>query len=305
MEKLLFIVNPTAGHGTIQKDFFDIIDLFTKAGYRVEVHPTQNSDDCKGYILEEGHKYNRIVCAGGDGTLDQTVEGILELGDNHKDNLDIGYIPCGTTNDYARSLMISLRPLDAAKQILYGKTRLLDVGRFENDPYIYVAAFGVFTSVSYSTPQAAKNLIGHAAYVLEAFKEAANIAVHHMQITCDNRVVEGDFIYGQITNSLSVGGFRLMGTNHVIFDDGKFECVLIRKFDNLDQFNNLLTALAMGEIYEDLMVVERAARIKVVANDEVAWTTDGEYSGTYKECNIEVVPKKLPLVLDNDAKIMF
>ncbi len=304
MEKLLFIVNPTAGHGTIQKDFFDIIDLFTKAGYRVEVHPTQNSSDCKEYILEEGHKYNRIVCAGGDGTLDQTVEGCLELGDNHKENLDIGYIPCGTTNDYARSLSIRLRPLEAAKQILKGKTKLLDVGLFQNDPYIYVAAFGVFTSVSYSTPQAAKNMIGHAAYVLEGFKEATSIAVHHMVVKFDNRTVEGDFIYGQITNSLSVGGFRLIGTNHVIFDDGKFECVFIRKMDNLDQFNNLLTAIAIGEIYDDIMLVERAKTIQIISDDEVAWTTDGEYSGTYKECKIEVLPKKLPLILDHDTKLM-
>ena len=225
MKNLLFIVNPKAGRTVIKADLINIIEIFSKGGYKVEVYPTKSQEDTERYVYENAEKFDLVVCAGGDGTLDNTVGGIMRLERKIKKRIHMGYIPCGSTNDYARSLRMSMEPLQAARDIMDGDICHVDVGRLENTFFIYVAAFGAFTEISYSTPQNLKNALGHAAYVLEAGKSMFNMKTYRLKVLFDGEEVTGDFIYGQVTNSLSIGGFKNIGSKDMSFSDGKFETV--------------------------------------------------------------------------------
>ncbi len=184
MKKLLFVVNPKAGRTVIKSDLISIVEIFSQAGYMVEIYPTKSQEKTEKYVYENAENYNLVVCAGGDGTLDNTVGGIMRLERKLKRRIHMGYIPCGSTNDYARSLRISMNPVQAAKDIVEGDICHVDVGRIENTFFIYVAAFGAFTDVSYSTPQNLKNALGHAAYLLEASKAMFNLKSYKMKIWC-------------------------------------------------------------------------------------------------------------------------
>lgn len=299
-KKLLFVVNPKAGKTMIKDNLIDIIQIFSNAGYVVEVYPTrQDAEKNARYVCDNAQKYDLVVCAGGDGTLDNTVTGIMQLERKIKRRIHMGYIPCGSTNDYARSLRISLDPVTAAKQIVNGDICHVDVGRLENTFFIYVAAFGAFTDVSYSTPQNLKNTLGHAAYILQGIRAVTSLKSYRMQVWMDGEVVSGDFIYGQITNSLSVGGFRNIGALHMSFSDGKFEAVLIRRPQNIVQLQRVVAALLANNLDDELIVFRKASRIAIRTREDLPWTVDGEYGGSYRLSRVMNIRKAVSITLDD------
>lgn len=303
-KRLLFIVNPKAGRTVIRADLINIIEVFSNAGYMVEVYPTKGQQETEEYVYSNGEKYDLVVCAGGDGTLDNTVGGIMRLERKLKKRIHMGYIPCGSTNDYARSLRISMNPLQAAKDIVDGDICHVDVGRIENTFFIYVAAFGAFTDISYSTPQNLKNALGHAAYMLEASKSMFNMKTYDMKLLFDGEEVEGNFIYGQITNSLSIGGFKNFGSKDMSFSDGKFETVLIKTPDNPLELQRIINCLVVDDLSDDMIVFRKSSRVVVKCREEVPWTVDGEFGGSYKTTRVSNIRKAVSIILKDKSAVV-
>ena len=214
-KKMLFVFNPKAGKGKIKTNLLDIVDIFNKGGYEVIIYSTQKPKDAYEKAKEYESKVDLIVCSGGDGTLDEVVTGVMEK----KSSIPIGYIPAGSTNDFANSLFMPKSMTDAASMIMEEKLYHCDIGRFNNQSFTYIAAFGLFTDVAYQTDQDLKNILGHVAYLLEGVKRLFDIKSYHMRIESEELTVEDDFIFGMITNSRSVGTvYRI----HPF--DSKFHC---------------------------------------------------------------------------------
>lgn len=276
-KKSLFVINPHAGKGQIKNHLLTIIDTLVKADYEVTVYTTQHRGDAIQAVRERSPEYELIVCSGGDGTLDEIVTGIIQSGFRTK----IGYIPAGSTNDFANSLQLPSDMKEAADIIAKGHTFACDVGTFNNDVFVYVAAFGIFTEVSYETPQEMKNMLGHMAYLLEGMKQIQNIKSYHMKVTYEDKLLEGDFIFGMITNSHSIGGFKNITGKDVELNDGLFEVMLIRRPTNLMELNRILAALVSEKADTDCMCCFKTSAIKLESEEEAAWTLDGEFGGKH------------------------
>ena len=246
MKKLLFIVNPKAGKAAIKNKLLAIIDMFTKADYQVTVYPTQAKKDAVRLVREQASNYDLLVCSGGDGTLDEVVTGIMRA----SCPVPIGYIPAGSTNDYAKSLGIPSDNIKAAQNIINGTPFLCDVGIFSDRYFVYIAAFGAFTEVSYSTPQQTKNLVGHLAYLLEGARSLTAIKSYSVAVAYDDELVEGEYIFGMVTNSISVGGFKRFRGNEVQYDDGLFEGLFIKQPKNPLELQAIIGALLMNDVNE-------------------------------------------------------
>lgn len=292
MKNLLFIVNPSAGKKHIRSQLFEIVDLFVKADYNVRVYPTQAREDAIRIVNEEGWQYDLIVCAGGDGTLDEVVTGYMSCACN----IPIGYIPCGTTNDFARSLGIPKDHIRAAKRIVKYEPHSIDVGRFNGDYFIYVAAFGAFTEVTYTTPQQYKNRLGHMAYVLEGIKSVSNFTPIHLKITYDEQVIEDDFFLGMVTNSLTVGGFPTPNSKIAELDDGLYEVLLVKYPSNPIELQATVTAYLMGEFNPDYMYQFKTKKLIVESLEAVQWTLDGEFGGRVTYAEIENMHNALNII---------
>lgn len=286
LKKALFIVNPHAGKEQIKYHLLSIVDILVKAGYTVTVYTTQCQGDAIRAVRERERDYELVVCSGGDGTLDEIVTGMIQSGFRTK----IGYIPAGSTNDFANSLKLPSTMNKAAKIIAAGHPFACDIGIFNHDVFVYVAAFGIFTEVSYETPQEMKNMLGHTAYLLEGMKQIQNIKSYHMKVTYDDNVIEGEFIYGMITNSYSIGGIRNITGKDVALNDGLFEVTLIKRPDNLIELNKTLAALVSDKIDAECMYSFKTAFLKIESDQEVAWTLDGEFGGKHK--NVELTNKQ-------------
>ena len=286
LKKALFIVNPHAGKGQIKYHLLSIVDILVKAGYTVTVYTTQCQGDAIRVVRERERDYELVVCSGGDGTLDEIVTGMIQSGFRTK----IGYIPAGSTNDFANSLKLPSTMNKAAKIIAAGHPFACDIGIFNHDVFVYVAAFGIFTEVSYETPQEMKNMLGHTAYLLEGMKQIQNIKSYHMKVTYDDNVIEGEFIYGMITNSYSIGGIRNITGKDVALNDGLFEVTLIKRPNSLIELNKTLAALVSDKIDAECMYSFKTAFLKIESDQEVAWTLDGEFGGKHK--NVELTNKQ-------------
>ena len=284
MKKMLFVYNPNAGKGLIKGKLADILDIFVKAGYEVVVYPTQSYKDGYHKIIHMSDDFDLVVCSGGDGTLDEVVTGMMK----RKNRIPIGYIPTGTTNDFASSLHISKDILSAANTAVHGIPFACDIGKFNHDIFVYVAAFGLFTDVPYQTDQSLKNVLGHAAYVLEGAKRLSNIPSYKIKVTHDGEVIEDEFMIGMVTNSKSVAGFRGIMGKKVEFDDGEFEVTLITKPKNPIELQEIITALLIENFDTRHMYTFKAKKIVFEAEGEIPWTLDGEFGGqheTVKICN--------------------
>jgi len=292
MKNLLFIVNPSAGRKHIKSKLFEIVDLFVKAEYNVRVYPTQAKEDATRIVSEEGWLYDLIVCAGGDGTLDEVVTGCMKCGCD----TPIGYIPCGTTNDFARSLGIPKDPIRATKRIVKYPPKPIDVGSFNGDYFIYVAAFGAFTDVTYTTPQGYKNYLGHAAYVLEGIKSVPNLTSYHLKVEYDDNVIEDDFFIGMITNSLTVGGFPNPNSKIAEFDDGMYEALLVKYPTNPIDLQATVTAYLMGEFNPEYMYQFKAKKIIIESPEAIMWTLDGEFGGSVTYAEIENLKRAVSII---------
>ena len=299
-KRLLFIYNAKAGRSLLAPHLAEVIDIFVKAGYEVTVHPTQASRDAMRLVeVTSGDGYDLVVCSGGDGTLDEVVSGMMNRARWRR--VPIGYIPAGTTNDFANSLRIPTEIIPSAKNAVNGVAFPCDVGRFEGKTFVYVAAFGLFTDVSYGTDQEVKNLLGHAAYVLEGVRRLASIKSYKMKVTSDRDEIEGEFIYGMVTNSRSVGGFRnIVNKHHVVFDDGEFEVTLIHMPKNPIELNEIITALLIEKLETKYMTTFSTSKVTFECDELVDWTLDGEYGGAYKKATVRNRKQRLKIMVPQD-----
>ena len=297
MKKLLYIYNPAAGRRTAKASLSDVVEVFSRQGYEITVHPTQGRGDATRTVLEDGGGFDRVVCCGGDGTLNETVQGLLALPADKRPVL--GYIPAGTTNDFSRTLELPRTLPELAEAAGAGAPRPIDVGEAEGRPFTYVAAFGLFTDVSYSTPQANKNLLGHFAYLLEGMGRLASIPSYHMKVsTRSGTEVEGDFIYGMVGNTVSVGGLVNLPRDKVLLDDGRFEVILIRQPKTAKDWQSILTALTTLELSKDgegAVVGFSAGEVTFACDAPVAWTVDGEFGGEQQITTVRNLPRALTI----------
>ncbi|WP_461812673.1 diacylglycerol/lipid kinase family protein [Faecalimonas sp.] len=298
MKKLLFIYNPNAGKGLLKPKLSDIFDIFVKAGYEITVYPTQKYRDGYKKVANFTGDYDLLVCSGGDGTLDEVVTGMME----REKKIPIGYIPTGTTNDFAKSLHIPREMLKAADVAVNGEIFSCDVGRFNKDVFVYIAAFGLFTDVSYQTKQEVKNVLGHLAYVLEGTKRLFNIPSYNMRVTHDGEVIEDEFIFGMVTNSRSVGGFKNMVGKKVVFDDGEFEATLIKRPKNPLELQGIIVSLVSEQQDSKYMYSFKAKEVIFESLEEVSWTLDGEFGGEHDKVIIKNVQKELQIMVDAEYK---
>ena len=290
-KKLYFIYNPHSGREQIRTKLYHILQIFSEAGYEVTVHPTREEKDAVKQIENLSGDYDLVVCSGGDGTIDEVVEGMM----HREKKIPIGYIPSGTGNDFARSLKITRDMLKAAKIAVEGTDFPCDMGTFNEEHFVYIAAFGIFTDVSYSTDQSMKNVLGHMAYLLEGVKRLANIPSYHMHIRSRELEAEDDFIFGMVTNSRSVGGFKSIIGRKVQFDDGVFEVTFIKSPKNAAELQEILGAVILKEIDSKYMYSFRTAQLFVEAEEEIPWTLDGEFGGTCQKAVIQNYQKALKI----------
>lgn len=297
MKRLLFIYNPRAGKELLKPKLSDVIDIFVKAGYEVVVYPTQGYRDAyKKVVSYKADDFDLIVCSGGDGTIDEVVTGMMK----REERDPIGYIPTGTINDFANSLYIPKKILEAADNAVNGKPFKCDVGKMNDGIFVYVAAFGLFTDVSYGTDQGAKNILGHFAYILEGVKSLLKIPTYKMKVSYDGNVIEDEFVIGMVTNSRSVGGVRNMIGNRVVFDDGEFEVTLIKMPKNPLELSDILASFLIEQIDAKHIYTFSTSKVVFEAEEEIPWTLDGEFGGEHKKVVVENLQKQLEIMVPDE-----
>ena len=293
MKRLLFIMNPYAGQKKANKFLPEIISIFNRAGYEVIVHMTEGQGDAARVVERRAAKVDLVVCCGGDGTFNETVSGLLRSGAD----IPVGYIPAGSTNDFAASLKLSTNILDAAQDIMVGQPVAYDVGKFGDRYFSYVASFGAFTRASYSTPQNIKNALGHTAYLLEGINELSQIRKEHIRMELDDGVIEDDFLFGTVSNSTSLGGLLTLNPKQVDLGDGLFEILLIRAPRNLTELSDCLLSLQLQDYSNCAMITFRSTqKARIFANPNMPWTLDGEREDGHEEVCVENLHHAIRLI---------
>ena len=284
MDKLLFLYNLHAGKGMLRGKLAPILDALTEH-WDVTVHPTRGPGDAAETAKGRAGEFQRIVCSGGDGTLHEVVNGLMALPEEERP--EVGYIPAGTTNDFARNLSLPGSLNEDAVAAAAGVPRPVDIGSFNGKNFIYIAAFGAFTDVAYNTPQQVKSMLGHLAYVLEGATRLGSIQPHPMTVEYDGGIVADSFCYGMVSNTISVGGFKGTPAQPVALDDGLFEVALVRQPQNPLQLQAIFKALAnMADDDGGLVTCFRTTRLKLVSQEALDWTLDGEFGGSHKQVEI-------------------
>ena len=295
-KKLLLIVNPCSGRAKMYTELLKVVEILSAADYAVTVYPTKYKGDATEYISPLNNTdFELIVVCGGDGTLNEVITGLM---DNRID-IKIGYIPSGTLNEWSSGLKISRNIETAAKDITTGVETKLDIGRFDDKYFSYTASFGAFTSASYSAPQDIKNVLGQAAYFFEGIKSLTNIKPFHLKFTHENGVTEGDFLFGAISNSLSVGGIVKYDKTAVELNDGEFEVLLIRKPDNILKLQPLIDGILKRDFNREGMDFFRTKNLTIEAMQEVSWTLDGEYAEGKEIMQVSNLHNAITFILPN------
>ena len=292
MKKVLFIMNPFSGQKRANKYLPEIIQTFNQAGYEVTVHITSGRNDATIAVERQGADKDLVVCCGGDGTLNETITGLLNIGAD----IPIGYIPAGTTNDFAASLKLSSNILQAVQDILLGEPVPFDIGRFNQRYFSYVASFGAFTKSSYIVPQSIKNTLGHAAYVLGGISELSQLRNEHLRLEVDGTVIEDDFLFGAICNSTSIGGILTLDPSQVDMSDGIFEILLVRVPRNLTELTESITAFQNQTYNCATMTFLSAKSVKIFADPSMNWTLDGEREDGHEEIQVENLHRAIRLI---------
>lgn len=283
MKKLLFVFNPHSGKGLIKQHLMTIVDTFTKGGYEVTVHPTQCRNDAYEKIMSRGNDFDVVVCSGGDGTLNETIKAVMTGGNR----LPIGYIPSGTMNDFASAIGIPKDMPAAAQKIVDGSLVTVDIGSFNQEYFTYIAAFGMFTEVSYETSQQMKNMFGSLAYIMEGMKRFNVAKTYHVTVTHDGETTEDEYIYGMVSNSSSVGGIKGFGGDDILLDDGVFEVFLIKAPKNLPDFQFTVNALMKHELDAKCFTCFKASEVTFHSDNDLPWTLDGEFGGNCRNVVIK------------------
>lgn len=272
-KKLLLILNPSSGQKRANRYIVDIVSLFNQAGFDCMFHVTQYAGDANEYVTENASLYDIIVCIGGDGTLNEVITGIMNSGND----IPIGYIPSGSTNDFANSIGLSKNVVQAARNIINGSPHSYDIGCFNGRYFSYIASFGAFTKTSYDTPQTLKNSLGHLAYLMESIKELPLKPVH-AKVTVKGDVYEDNYIFAAVSNSTSVAGILTLDSNIVDMNDGLLEVMLIKNPENPAEFSQIAWALTMQQYECDCIKFISTDSVTVETSPDVNWTLDGEFS---------------------------
>jgi len=297
MKKLLFIMNPCAGMRRANRNLTDMIAVFNRAGYDVHTYVTASAGDAANVVAQRAGEMDLVVCCGGDGTFNETISGIMQSAAD----TPVGYIPAGSTNDFANSLKLSGNNLHAAQEIVTGAPVAYDLGKFGQRYFSYVASFGAFTRASYMTPQSIKNALGHTAYILEGIQELSQIRDVHVRLELDDdQVIEGDFLFGAICNSTSVGGILTLDPKQVDMRDGKFEILLVRSPKDLAEIHECVLAVQRQKYNCKMMTFCSARKIKIYADPQMPWTLDGEKEEGHSEIEIENLHHAFKLMKKED-----
>lgn len=301
MKKMLFVINPLAGMRKAAKVLPEILSVFNRADFDVRIYVTAGHMDAIQAVARMAPGMDLVVCSGGDGTFNETVTGLIQAGLD----IPIGYIPSGSTNDFATTLGIPVDCIAAAKMIVEGVPVAYDTGKFGSRYFSYVASFGAFTKASYSTPQSVKNLLGHIAYLLEGMQELSQIRKLHVKLTLDEgEVLEDDYLFGAICNSTSVGGIMTLDPNQVDLTDGKFEVLLVRAPRTLQEIPECLLSVQKQQYNSTMMTFRNASRILVETDPEMPWTLDGEKEDGHDLVEIQNLHKAIRIIqkkeTDND-----
>ncbi len=286
-KNLLFVYNPHAGKAQITASLAEILNIFTKAGWLVTARPTLAAGDASRVVAEIGADYGLVACSGGDGTLCETVSGMMSVPAEKRP--PIGYIPAGSTNDFASTLGIPKTMTEAAEVMMHGLPLKCDIGAFNDKYFTYVAAFGAFTSVSYGTSQQIKNILGHTAYLLEGIKQVGNIKPFHLKVTVGEKCIEGDFLFGMVSNTLQVGGMKIPSDMAISVNDGLFEVFLVRAPKNIADIQGMITDAMKLDLNSKNFLSFKAAKVNFTSETPMPWTIDGEYGG---DCTLVTVENR-------------
>ena len=296
--KLLFIVNLRSGKAQVKNHLAGIIDCLNKAGYIVTVQMTQERKHATEIAAEWGADYDVIVCSGGDGTLSEVLNGIMSLPEEKRPK--IGYIPAGSTNDYAASIGLPGTMKACAELVAKGNFCPVDVGLFQEKEYfVYVCAFGAFTEISWNTPQKEKNALGHNAYILEGIKQFNGLKSYHIRFEIDGEEIVTDCVYAMVYNALSVGGFKNLGGADVKLDDGKLNMMIVSTPENPVEFSILIADLLTRNPNSKFITCYEVERVHVESDTEIEWVLDGEYGGSHKTADIRTVQKGMKIAMEN------
>lgn len=298
MKKLLFIVNPCAGQKKGKKYLADMIEIFNRADFEVTVYITAAAGDGARVAQQYAPQTDVVVCCGGDGTFNETVSGVLKSGAD----VPIGYIPAGSTNDFAASLRLSTDPLQAARDIVEGEAEAFDIGSFGGRYFSYVASFGAFTRASYATPQSVKNALGHTAYLLSGIQELSQLKSRWVRMELpDGHVIEDRFLFGAISNSTSVGGVLTLAADKVDMRDGKFELLLVRAPKDLVEIGECIQALQRQTYNCAMITFLNTERVKITATADMDWTLDGEWEPGKEQVEVENLHHAVRIIRRKEA----
>ncbi len=302
MKRLLFFINPNAGHAEIRNHLVDVLQIFSAGGYEITVHPTAAPKDLTRKIAADGADYDLLVCTGGDGTLNEAVSGLMQLPEDRRPPL--GYIPGGTVNDVASTLGLSRNPVAAARDIMTGRPFAMDVGQFcESRWFVYVAAFGLFTDVAYETPQEDKRALGRLAYLLAGVRALSDVRAVPVCIECNGKTERAEVLDGLVCSTTSVGGFQPrsdLSDLEVRLDDGRAEVVLVKDIKNLIDFGNVAGRLLRMELQNESFITHQSDRVRFTFEHPVPWTLDGEYGGDRRQVDIQIHRQAVRIIVPAD-----
>ena len=291
--KALFLVNPAAGKRQSREPLFDAAALLSQAGYLLNIHLTSGRGDATETARREGPDYDLVLCSGGDGTLNETITGLMDL----PSPPPLGYLPRGSTNDFAASLGISTQPAEAAEAIVRGQRRQLDIGRFGERIFVYVASFGAFTRTSYTASQDVKNALGHFGYLLESLRDLDTLRPYKVRITADGETLDGEYLFGAVANSTSIAGMMKLEREEVILDDGLFELLLVPHPQNAAELQNLIWALLNQQYNSGGLIFRHVSALHVETDEDLPWSLDGEYEPSQPTVDITNCQRALTMLL--------
>ncbi len=281
-KRLLFILNPKAGMNRTYGPLLDVLELLSRAGYDLLVRNTKRAGDATAFVVKHGQSVDVVVCCGGDGTLNETIGGLMQL----EQRPILGYLPRGSTNDFATSMGIPQDPIEATKAMVKKQAKAVDVGLWNGRSFVYVACFGAFTKSSYTAPQAVKNAIGHMAYVLEGMKDISSLRPYKVKVTADGEVLDGDYLFGAVCNTTSIGGVMRLDQEIVALDDGKFELLLIPAPQTVNDLQALARALVLQDYHSQGMVFRHVSQVHLETQETMDWALDGEFASGVSRVDI-------------------
>lgn len=295
-KKLLFIVNPRAGRTKSAAPLYEALKIYSEAGYLISIRETRRRGDATRFASELGSEYDLVVCHGGDGTLNEVVNGLLRIPAEFRPN--VSYLPGGSTNDFAASLNISSDPPVAAQSAMRMQRSYLDVGAFNNRYFVYVASFGAFTRTAYTVPQDIKNVFGHFAYILEGVRDLETLHPYRMKITADGEVFDGEYLFGAVGNTTSIAGIMKLAPEQVSLNDGMFELLLVPTPTSPAALQSIIRALLYQEYgNSEGLIFRHVKSVTAETEDNIPWTLDGEYAPGEPRINISILDNGLALLL--------